>query len=128
MATRFSGKQAVESGSFFGTSHLAGKGGAQETGARRGPPSRWLLLAAPFVGLVYVVTLPVVALVTVGHALARRLTGRVVDGAADLAATVAPDVATGAAYLAGHEGGPKAGAPEHPELEKLAKELEEKRR
>ena len=34
--------------------------------------SRWLLLAAPLLGLLYVVALPVVALATVGHALVRR--------------------------------------------------------
>jgi hypothetical protein len=87
------------------------------------------LLTAPFIGLVYVVALPVVAMVTVGHALVRRATGHVSDGASELAATVAPDVATGAAYLGGQEDrAGAAGAEAHPELEKLAKELEEKRR
>jgi hypothetical protein len=107
MTTTFAGKQAAEG---------------------RGPPSRWLLLAAPFLGLAYLVALPAIAAVSVGHALLRRLGGRVGDGASGLAATVAPDVATGAAYLAGHGGEAKPAAEPHPELEALAKELEEKRR
>lgn len=112
-----------------GASHLTGQAGPASGVEERGPPSRWLLLAAPFIGLAYVVTLPVVALVTVGHALVRRATGHVADGASELAATVAPDVATGAAYLGGREG-EKGAAPAatHPELDELAKELEEKRR
>lgn len=111
-----------------GAAHLTGKPGAAGAVEERGPPSRWLLLAAPLVGLVYVVTLPAVALLTVGAALLRRATGQVSDGASGLAASVAPDVATGAAYLGGHEGDEKPAAEATPELERLAKELEEKRR
>lgn len=111
-----------------GAAHLTGKAAAGEGVEERGPPSRWLLLAAPFIGLVYVVTLPVVAVVAVLHALVRRLTGHVSDGASELAATVAPDVATGAAYLGGREGEAKPGTEAHPELEKLAEEVEAKRR
>lgn len=111
-----------------GVAHLTGQPGGAGHVEERGPPSRWLLLAAPVIGLVYVVALPVVAVVTVGHALVRRLTGHVHDGAADLAATVTPDVATGAAYLSGHEEGHPAAAEPQPELDRLAEELEEKRR
>jgi hypothetical protein len=115
-------------GHAVGAAHLSGKAGGSERVEERGPPSRWLLLAAPFLGLVYLVALPVVALVAVGHALVRRLGGRVSDGASELAATVAPGVATGAAHLSGHDEAGQAAAGAQPELEALAKELEEKRR
>jgi hypothetical protein len=111
-----------------GASHLTGQADGSEATLERGPPSRWLLLAAPFIGLIYVVTLPLVALVAVGHALVRRLTGHVADGASELAATVAPSVATGAAYLGGQEGEKAADQAAHEELDKLAKELEERRK
>jgi hypothetical protein len=111
-----------------GAAHLTGQAGEREQVEARGPPSRWLLLAAPFIGLVYLVTLPLVAAVAVGHALVRRLGGHASDGATRLAATVAPDVATGAAYLAGHEGDAKPAASAQAELDALAKELEQKRR
>ncbi|MCM2333423.1 MAG: hypothetical protein NDI82_05690 [Anaeromyxobacteraceae bacterium] len=119
---------AMSPGHAVGAAHLTGLPGAAGAVEERGPPSRWLLLAAPFVGLAYVVFLPVVALVTVGAALLRRATGHVSDGASELAATVAPDVATGAAYLGGREGEGKPAAEATPELERLARELEEKRR
>lgn len=111
-----------------GAAHLTGKPAASDGVEERGPPSAWMILAAPFIGLAYLVVLPTVALFTVGHALVRRATGHVSDGASELAATVAPDVATGAAYLGGREGEGHGEAEAHPELEKLAKELEEKRR
>jgi len=111
-----------------GATHLTGKPAAEGSVEERGPPSRWLLLAAPFIGLLYVVALPVVALATVGHALVRRLGGHVGEGASELAATVTPDVATGAAYLGGREADGKPAEEVHSELEALAKELEEKRR
>jgi hypothetical protein len=113
-----------------GEAHLAGRPDGREGVEARGPPSRWLLVAAPFIGLVYVVALPVVAVVTVGHALVRRLGGRVSGSASELAATVTPDVATGAAYLDGHgaDGAEPAEHGEQAELDRLAKELEERRR
>jgi hypothetical protein len=113
-----------------GAAHLTGQPEGREDVDERGPPSAWMLLAAPFIGLAYVVALPAVALFTVGHALVRHLTEKVADGASDLAATVAPDAATGAAYLSGQEEekGKKAAAEAHPELEGLAKEIEEQRK
>lgn len=119
---------AMSPGYAVGAAHLTGQPAAEGAVEERGPPSRWLLLAAPIVGLVYVVALPVVAAVAIGHALLRRAGGKVSGGAADLAATVTPDVATGAAYLAGREGGEAPAAEPQPELDRLAKELEEKRR
>ena len=115
-------------GAPVGAAHLTGQAGGDEGVEARGPPAAWRLVAAPFIGLLYVVALPLVAVVTVGHALIRRLGGHVSDGASELAATVAPDVSTGAAYLSGHGETKPADAEAHPELEKLAKELEEKRK
>lgn len=113
-----------------GAAHLTGQAADRAGVEAQGPPAPTALrmLAAPFIGLLFVVTLPVVALVVVAGALLKRLFGQVADGASDLAATVTPDVATGAAYLAGKEGSKPAEAGEHPELDALAKELEQKRR
>ncbi len=118
MATTSAGNQVEASG----TSSSAGRTGAAAE------PTLGRALAAPFLGLAYVALLPVVGAAALGLALLRRLTGRVAAGAGDLAASVPPGVATGAAYLAGGEGG-KAGqdAPASPELEALEEEIGGKR-
>ena len=141
LAATFSPSYAV------GASHLTGQDAAHGSVAERGPPPATLgrLLAAPFAGLAFVVALPVLAVAFVAHGLLRKLTGHVAEGARDLAASVTPPAATGAAHLAGHEGPPEAKAKEAEAqeaeeaeeataeepaeaLERLAKELEEKRR
>ena len=113
-----------------GAAHLTGQAADQGGIEAQGPPAATALrmLAAPFLGLAFVVTLPIVAAVVVVSALLKRITGQVADGASELAATVTPDVATGAAYLGGKEGSKATEAGEHPELDALAKELEQKRR
>lgn len=109
-----------------GAAHLTGQAAGREGVEARAPPALWLL-AGPVVGLVYVVTLPVVAVLMVGHALLRRLGGHAAEGATELASTMAPGAAAGAAHLTGREGEGTAGEA-HPELERLARELEERRR
>lgn len=140
--TTFAGNQAVPSGTYFDAARwtlvpVAADGDRLPAGS--GPyhrvPTALALLALPVLGLAYVVVLPVAGVASLGLGLVRRLTGRVAGGASDLAAAVSPDVATGAAYLAGAEGGEKgAGAGQAgpaaatPALERLQKEIEEKRR
>jgi hypothetical protein len=65
----------------------------------------------------------------VGKALVMKVTGHVAEGASSLAATVAPDLATGAAHMTGKKEGEEAeeGEEKDADLEKLAKEIEEKR-
>lgn len=91
-------------------------------------PFPLLFLVIPFVGLAFLMFLPAIGFVLFAKAIAMRLSGHVADGASSLAATVAPDLATGAAYLAGHKDEEKPAGELTPDLEKLAKEIEEKRR
>jgi len=85
-----------------------------------------LFLVVPVVGLAFLVFLPAVGLFLAAKAIVMKATGHAVEGAADLAATIAPDVATGAAYMTGKKEGEQA-AEKGAELEKLEKEIEEKR-
>lgn len=84
-----------------------------------------LLVAAPVVGGLFVLTYPVVGAAMMAVGLARKLAGDVGEGAKDLAATLAPGPLAGEAHLTGKPGeGTKL---EDEKLEKLGKEIEEKR-
>ena len=91
-----------------------------------------VIAAAPVLGGMFVVAFPIIGLVAVGVAIGRKLGGGVRETATDLAANLAPGPLPGEAHLTGKAGdkAEKAGgaAPAAPELEKLASEIEEKRR
>ncbi len=84
-----------------------------------------LLVAAPVVGGIFVLAYPVVGAAMMVVGLARKLAGDVGEGAKDLAATLVPGPVAGEAHLTGKPGeGTKL---EDEKLEKLGKEIEEKR-
>ena len=129
---RIAGGTRVESGYYVNARSLAvvnlaadGElpGTAQESFVR--VPWPLLLLAAPVVGGLFVVTYPIFGLTMALLGVARKLAGDVGEGAKDLAATLAPGHAVGEAHLTGKPGeGTKV---EDEKLEKLGKEIEEKR-
>jgi hypothetical protein len=85
-----------------------------------------LFLLVPVIGLAFLIFLPAIGFWLVGKAIVMKVTGHVAEGASSLAATVAPDLATGAAHLTGKKEG-EAAEEKDADLEKLAKEIEEKR-
>jgi hypothetical protein len=63
----------------------------------------------------------------VGWALVKRVVGGAKETAADLASTMTPGWTPGEAHLTGKPGEENAAAEKKPGLEKLEKEIEEKR-
>ncbi len=102
-----------------------------------GPEKRWrrvpvvlLLAAAPVIGGLFVVILPVVGFGAGAYAIGRRLTGRAKAGAKELAATVASPWVPGEAHLTGRRGqGERAGGEEpSDDLVDLEQEIAKRRR
>ena len=131
----YQGNSKVKSGYYFSTNtfgvEVIGEGGGTLPGAATtryvSVPFPALFLIVPVVGLAFLMFLPFIGFALVAYAIARRVTGHVTKGADALAATVAPPHATGAAYLGGHEG-EKKNEEVSPEIEKLEKEVAEKRK
>ena len=88
-----------------------------------------LFVIVPVLGATFLMFLPFIGFGLLAYAGAKKLTGSVKQGATELASTVQPGhFATGAAYFTGKEGEEKKGeAPKSPELEKLAKEIQERK-
>ncbi len=134
MAT-FNGNSSVSGGYYLSTKSFAIEVIGNEGGTLPGPatakyiavPFPLLFAVVPVVGLAFLMFLPAIGFALFGQAIAMKVTGHVAEGATNLAATVAPDLATGAAYMTGHKEGEKPAEKAAPELEKLAKEIEEKR-
>ncbi len=133
--TSYHGNSKVKSGYYLSTNSFAveviGEGGGTLPGSATtryvSVPFPLLFVVIPVVGLAFLIFLPLIGFALLGYAIVRRLTGHVSKGADALAATVAPPHATGAAYLGGHEGEKKNEAVS-PEVEKLEKEVAEKRK
>jgi len=133
MAT-FHGNSSVSGGYYFSMTNFNVEVIGNEGGTLPGPaagrfvriPFPALFLVVPIVGLAFLMFLPMIGFVLLAKAIVMKVTGQVAEGATSLAATVAPDLATGAAYMTGKKEGEKAEA-KNPELEKLEKEIEEKR-
>ena len=131
----FNGNTQVKSGYYFSTSTLAVEVIGEEGGRLPGGastryysvPFPLLFLILPVVGLAFLMFLPFIGFALLGVALAKGVAGRLHEGAGALAATVAPPQATGAAYLGGREAEKKNEAVS-PEIEKLEKEVAEKRK
>jgi|APIni6443716594_1056825.scaffolds.fasta_scaffold504815_2 hypothetical protein len=134
MAT-FTGNSSVPGGYYLSTKSFAieviGNDGGTLPGSRDvkyiAVPFPLLFAVVPVIGLAFLMFLPAIGFALFGKAVVLRLTGHVAEGASSLAANIAPDVATGAAYMAGHKEEEKAAGKVTPELEKLEKEIEEKR-
>lgn len=131
----YQGNSKVKSGYYFSTSTLAVEVISAEGGRLPGAattryysvPFPLLFLVIPVVGLAFLMFLPFIGFALLGVALARGVTGRLHERAGALAATMAPPQATGAAYLGGREG-EKENQEVSPEIEKLEKEVAEKRK
>jgi hypothetical protein len=113
--------------------HAVGAEGGTLPGSERAHYARipfpLLFVVVPILGALFLVFLPVVGFALLGSALVKRVVGGVAAGAEDLAANVTPGWAPGAAHLAGKEGEKKEGEEKAaPGIEKLQKEIEEKRK
>jgi hypothetical protein len=133
--TTYNGNSKVKSGYYFSTSSFGVEVIGEDGGTLPGPattryvsvPFPLLFVVVPVVGLGFLMFLPFIGFGLLGTAIVRRATGHVSKGADALAATVAPPHATGAAYLGGHEG-EKKNEKVSPEIEKLEKEVADKRK
>jgi hypothetical protein len=133
--TTFKGNSNVRGGYYLSTRSFGIEVIGEEGGTLPGPASRTylavpfplLFLVVPIVGLAFLIFLPAIGFFLIAQAIVLRLTGHVAEGASALAATVVPDHATGAAYMTGQKEGEKPAAAPAPELEKLEKEIKEKR-
>jgi hypothetical protein len=102
------------------------RGGSEDRWVR--VPATLVLAAAPVLGGVFVLALPVFGAVAIGRALVRRVGGGVKESAADLAAHLAPGPVPGEAHLTGKPGEEHPAAPaKDPALEALEKDIEGKR-
>jgi hypothetical protein len=128
----YRGGNEVESGCYMNAETLALvwlpahgplPGGAQDRFARI--PWPLLMLAAPVMGGLYVVTMPLVGASMAAWGLARRLVSAAGAGARDLAASMPPAHAVGEAHLTGKpgEGGPVTDE----KIEKLEATIQEHR-
>ncbi|MGB8931165.1 MAG: hypothetical protein WCC48_07960 [Anaeromyxobacteraceae bacterium] len=94
-------------------------------------PFPLLFVLVPVLGALFLVFLPVIGFALLGHALVKRVVGGVKTGAEELATNVTPGWAPGAAHFTGKPGEEKKGegeAKSAPELERLAREIDEKRK
>jgi hypothetical protein len=129
----------VKSGTYFNSTRFslvqvkdgeALKGSAGDRWVR--VPLPLAVVAAPIVGGLFVVALPVVGVAALAYGLARKLAGGVKEGAADLAANLVPGPVPGEAHLTGkpgEEAAARGGEPAtHEALDELGKKIDEQRR
>jgi hypothetical protein len=103
------------------------EGGTLPAGKFIRVPFPLLFAVVPVIGLAFLMFLPFIGFALMVYTVVRRFTGNVAADAAAFAATIAPEQATGAAHLTGQPGEDQAADALHPEVEKLAKEIESKR-
>jgi hypothetical protein len=138
MATIYVGGTQVKSGTYMDARRLAFVNVAKDGEALPGTAeARWrrvpallVVAAAPVLGGLFVVALPVIGFGAAACAIGRRLTGRARAGAKEIAATVAPPWVPGEAHLTGKppEPGVEGAAPAQDErMRELEKEIGEKR-
>jgi hypothetical protein len=134
---KFNGGTKVEGGYYWNPTtlevKLVGNEGAILPGSERSTffrvPFPVLLAVVPLGGALFLMFLPAIGFALFGHAIYKKAIGGVKAGAEDLAASVTPGWAPGAAHFTGKPGEEKKGETKAaPELEKLQKEIEEKRK
>ncbi len=90
-----------------------------------------LFVVVPLLGALFLMFLPFIGFALFAYAIARKLTGGVKQGATELAATVQPgSFAAGSAYFTGkpgEEADGKTTPARSPELEKLEKEIAQRK-
>lgn len=137
MATYVGGAQ-VRSGYYLDASKLAFANVEKDGGTLPGgAEARWtrvpvalVVAAAPVLGGLLVVTLPLVGFGVAAYAIGRKLSSRARAGAQEIAATVAPGWAPGEAHLTGEppeEDAAKAPPAKDEHVERLEKEIGERR-
>lgn len=90
-------------------------------------PTALAVFAAPILGGLFVVALPLIGAVAAVNGLVRKLAGGAQEAAADLASNLSPGPVAGQAHLTGKPGEEKGGEASAPELDAIAKEIDEKR-
>ena len=94
-------------------------------------PFPLLFVIVPLLGALFLMFLPFIGFALFAYAIAKKLAGGVTQGATELASTVQPgQFAAGSAYFTGKPGEEKehaAGAPKSAELEKLEREIAERK-
>jgi hypothetical protein len=114
--------------------HAVGEAGGTLPGSERAHfariPFPLLFVVVPILGALFLMFLPVIGFALLAQGIVKRVIGGVKTSAEDLAANVTPGWAPGAAHLTGKPGEEKkeGEAKAHPGLEKLEKEIEEKRK
>jgi hypothetical protein len=87
-----------------------------------------LFVIVPVLGALFLMFLPFIGFALLAHAVVKRVTGGVKEGATDLAATMSPGWRPGEAHLTGKPGEEEAGEGKpSAAVEKLEKEIAEKR-
>jgi hypothetical protein len=88
-----------------------------------------LFAIVPLLGALFLMFLPFIGFALFAYAIVKKVTGGVKQGATELASTIQPgQFAAGEAYFAGKPGEEKGGeAPRTPEMEKLEKEIAERK-
>ena len=135
MAKYTSGMQ-VGGGYYWNASNWAvevipNEGGKLGSGARYVKvPFPALFVIVPTLGALFLMFLPLIGFALFAYAIAKKLAATVHRGTTELAATVQPgSFAAGSAYFTGkaEEKKDAAEAPKSPELEKLEREIEERK-
>jgi hypothetical protein len=88
-----------------------------------------LFVIVPTLGALFLMFLPLIGFALFGYAVVKKVTGGVKQGATELASTIQPgQFAAGEAYFTGKPGEEKKGeAPKTAEMEKLEKEIAERK-
>jgi len=121
--TTYAGGMLVKRGYYldtntFGFAHVTRDGGKLPGGTERSYtriPVMLVLVAAPVLGGLFVVTLPFIGFGVTAYAVGKRLAGAGQAGVREVAATVAPPFVPGEAHLTGEAGEKKVGTPVHDE-------------
>jgi hypothetical protein len=135
---KYTGGMQVSSGYYWNPRSWEVEVVAPEGGRLKGPagskymkvPFLALFAIVPLLGALFLMFLPLIGFALFGYAIVKKVTGGVKQGATELASTIQPgQFAAGEAYFTGKPGEEKKGeAPKTAEMEKLEKEIEERKR
>lgn len=136
---KYTGGAKVEGGYYWNPRNWEVEVVPQEGGRLKGEaganyvkvPFPLLFVIVPLLGAVFLMFMPVIGFALFGYAIVKKVTGGVKQTAAELASTVSPGgFAAGEAHFGGKPGEEKKGEGEAKapaEIEKLAKEIEERK-
>ena len=134
---RYTGGMQVGGGYYWNASNwevevVSNEGGKLRAGADARyvkVPFPALFVIVPLLGALFLMFLPLIGFALFAYAIAKKVTGGVKQGATELASTIQPgQFAAGEAYFTGKPGEEKKGeAPKTPEMEKLEKEIAERK-